>query len=802
MVPRGPYAALRALRFSAASNDDLSELTAEEWRDLLKFCDRSQLTLILNARCGHLFPPFIVDQVQERATCHRLRVERLRSSFLEIDHALRTAGISYAVLKGFAHCPDFISEIHNRVQYDIDIYCPGGSHLDAFNTLRKLGYEPIHGLDGFPIDHLPTLIRKTGWEWRNDYFDPDMPLSVEIHFRLWDPATERLNPDGLEEFWDRRVTRSHTGITFTALHPVDSVGYASLHLLRHILRGDVRPFHLYELASFLHRRASEDDFWKDWYQLHSASLRQLEAVCFNLASHVFACELSELVKSEIASLSGPVAHWFAKSGDRPIASLFHPNKDEIWLHMSLLQAARDRRAVFVRRLVPNRMPGPVDAVHLPDNQITWKIGIRRRWRYLLFFCTRLFHHLRLLIPTLANGLRWWLYQTGISSRFLRFLAASAVFELGMFIFYLLYNLLLLDRGFHEDFLGAVSGTTQVGGIAGTIPAGLVARQWGLKRLLVTSFVGLAVVSALRVTLRGAAALLFLAFASGAIASCWAVCIAPAVAEMTSETNRPLAFSIFFSTGIGIGIVGGIAGGYLPTAIVRAGGDAGFAKEAALLIGCSLIGVGALLVSRLELASAEMSEARLYPREPMLWRFLLVFSAFHIGTGAFNPLYTAFLATGAKLSVERIGTVFAMSQFAQVVAILLAPLAIRRLGLTGAIACMFAATGFALLVLGSGVAGTLAVSAFIAYMCFQYMSEPATFSMLMSLVAPSDRKGASMLNFLIVNGSQALAAFVAGFAVTRLGYGPVLEIAAGVVLTAALLFRVLLHRPTSSIASKT
>jgi predicted MFS family arabinose efflux permease len=738
-----------------------------------------------------------VEQVKARAASQRLRVDLLRRCFLEIDHALQAAGVPYVVLKGFTHCPDFISGIEKRVQYDIDLYCANGDHVEASVALRTLGYEPISGFDDFPLDHLPTLIRKTGWEWRNDYFDVDIPLSVEVHFRLWDPGTERLNPEGLEEFWDRRIIRSDNGLTYPALHPVDNLGYASLHVLRHLLRGDLRPFHLYELASFLQNRASDEDFWPIRQQLHSSSLRQLEAVCFCLASKVFACDVPELVRPEIASLPGPVMQWFAEFGHRPIASLFHPNKDEIWLHLSLLQSAPDRFAVFFRKLVPQTLPRPLDAANLPDDQITWKIRIRRKWRYLIYVSSRLLRHVRLFVPTLANGIRWWLYQRGVSSRFLRFLAASAVFELGMFIFYMLYNLLLLDRGFHEDFLGAVGGTMQAGGIAGTLPAGLAAKQWGLKRLLVVSFMTLAVVLALRVILQGTLPLLVLSFASGALAACWAVCIAPAIADMTAEKNRPLAFSLFFSTGIGVGVLGGIVGGQMPGAFVRAGATAAVAKEAALLIGCSLVAVGALLVSRVDLASAEVGETRLYPRKPILWRLLLVISAFQLGTGAFNPLYTAFLSSQAKLPVERIGSVFAASQFAQVIAILLAPLVIRKLGLNTAIASMLAATGFALLFLGSGVAGTLAVSTLITYMCFQYMSEPGTYSMLMSLVAPAERKGASMLNFLIVNSAQAIAAFAAGFAITRLGYGPVLEIAGGLVLCAALLFRVLIPRPAAA-----
>ncbi len=54
------------------------------------------------------------------------------------------------------------------------------------------------------------------------------------------------------------------GLSFTAFHPVDAVGYASLHLLRHLLRGDAKPFHVYELASFLHQTAGAEYFWSQW----------------------------------------------------------------------------------------------------------------------------------------------------------------------------------------------------------------------------------------------------------------------------------------------------------------------------------------------------------------------------------------------------------------------------------------------------------------------------------------------------------------------------------------------------------
>jgi len=78
-----------------------------------------------------------------------------------------------------------------------------------------------------------------------------------------------------------------------------------------------------------------------------------------------------------------------------------------------------------------------------------------------------------------------------------------------------------------------------------------------------------------------------------------------------------------------------------------------------------------------------------------------------------------------------------------------------------------------------------------------MSEPAMFNLLVSVSAPAERKGASALNFFIVNGAQAIAAGLAGWGVGRLGYGAVFEVAAAFVFFAALLFRVLLGRRAAS-----
>ena len=134
-------------------------------------------------------------------------------------------------------------------------------------------------------------MRPSSWQWRGDFFDPEMPLAIELHFQFWNPRLEHLPAEGVDEFWTRRVHRQVGGADLAVLCPADAVGYAALHLLKHVLHGDTRPFHVYELAAFLHRHADNAAFWADWHELHSVSMRRLQTVSFLLAEAWFGCRM-------------------------------------------------------------------------------------------------------------------------------------------------------------------------------------------------------------------------------------------------------------------------------------------------------------------------------------------------------------------------------------------------------------------------------------------------------------------------------------------------------------------------------
>jgi MFS family permease len=323
-------------------------------------------------------------------------------------------------------------------------------------------------------------------------------------------------------------------------------------------------------------------------------------------------------------------------------------------------------------------------------------------------------------------------------------------------------------------------------VVGTLPAAALARRFGLRPTVLATIAASACIAALRAIATGRVALAGLAFVSGLVFAGWAVVMAPAVASTVDEKRRPAAFSFFYATMFATGIAGGLVGGRLP---LWAHG-----KQPALLIAAALAGLALWPASRLRLGLPTPEKVRrIYPRTPFLIRYLIPFAIWNLATGSFNPFFNAYFSRLGYGS-ERIGAAFSTGHLAQVGTVLLAPLVFRKAGLANGVAWMMAATALGLACLALRPAGA-AVAAYVAYVAFQWMSEPGLSTLLMNGVEERERGGASALNYLVMFGAQALGALVGGAVVSRFGYGVALAGSAGLTLLAAALFRGLLgERP--------
>lgn len=406
--PRYVTALISALSFRRPRPELLQNLTDSEWEQLLTFGDQMHLTIPL-AQIYRKFPIWVQSRIDRNIIDNSRRFQNLKATYTEIADALRDARVEHLVLKGFSKSPDYVPDPRHRIQSDIDLFCPLETIFRARDALCAIGYKGQHGFDEMPWDHLPTLHRKSDWKWKGNAHDPEIPLSVELHHSLWDRAAVRFGPHSLSGFWQRRVVRRLEEMTFSALNPIDSLGYAALNLLRDLLRVGIVTSQVYELAWFLHHNSSNEGFWNRWTQMHDDELRHLESVSFLLASTWFDCDLSEQARAEVGRLSADTRHWFGSPATSPSPmGWLRPNKDGVWLHSSLMESPAEKRRVVLGRLFP-RTVLPVDAAiafstanSFPNEQS----ATRNHSQYLLYLFARFTYHLKVLPLTLWHGLCW------------------------------------------------------------------------------------------------------------------------------------------------------------------------------------------------------------------------------------------------------------------------------------------------------------------------------------------------------------------------------------------------------------
>jgi MFS family permease len=385
-----------------------------------------------------------------------------------------------------------------------------------------------------------------------------------------------------------------------------------------------------------------------------------------------------------------------------------------------------------------------------------------------------------------------------SGSFWAFLFAENLYDAGIYIFFLLYNLYLLDLGYREDFLGWVTAAVSAGSIAGSLPAAVVVRRLGLKRTLICTSLGVPLLSACRATALGGPWLVATAFLSGFTAAIWAVSLVPIVATLTTERNRALGYSLWSGWGIGLGVPCGILAGALPGWVSRwdAGAGPTAAKHISLLLGVAVALLSPIVLSRLPLEGPTPGRPKVFPRGPFVRRYLFAFTIWNIAIGVFTPFFFAYFARQLHLSVSQIGVIFSASQLVQVGALAAVPFILRRFGAVPGIAMMQTGAALSLAWLATGPSAAAAGILYAIYSSFQNMSEPGLFTLLMSRVDPAQRAGVSSLNFFAGAVAQAAAAALAGIAVVRFGYRPVLIFGATAAALSAFLFQHMLRRFSS------
>jgi MFS family permease len=408
----------------------------------------------------------------------------------------------------------------------------------------------------------------------------------------------------------------------------------------------------------------------------------------------------------------------------------------------------------------------------------------------------------------------WLREKKLSRGFWIFFTAAFFFDLGFSVYYFLFNLYLLDFHFNERAIGLVGGALTLGSVAGTLPAGVLARKIGVRPLLIACFVAAPVLCALRAVAMQEQTQIGLAFVAGLAMCLWGVCFLPTVAGLTTEENRASGFSLIFSVSIGTSALGGVVCGYLPQWLRRAG----FAMQSAevkrliLLASCVIVAMGLFAVLRMQLplsqaetpienATRNHNWRRLLRVDPFLLRFLPAMALWTAVLTSFTPFANVYLSRALHVPLVRIGLIFSASQVLQLCVVMLTPMLFRALGLVQGIVAIQILTAVCLGCLAGTRNTGLAVAMYLGFSTMQWMSSPGLYNLLMSGVREEERSTAAAMMMFCNALVGAAATAGTGILFTRFGYPPVLVGIAVVAVVAAVALRSLIGR-SSNTASET
>ena len=172
-----------------------NSFSRSQWNQTLAWLDLSGLALYFWQRmktrnaAGNL-PPDIQLRLAKSYEENCARVAAIDKEFRALNALFEHAGVEHAVLKGFAQVPDYCPHPALRTQYDHDYLVRPDSLGRVEEILRSAGYLRKIAREDHPIVYSPPTFEADSRGDSPGLYSAALKRSIEVHFRLWDPAEE------------------------------------------------------------------------------------------------------------------------------------------------------------------------------------------------------------------------------------------------------------------------------------------------------------------------------------------------------------------------------------------------------------------------------------------------------------------------------------------------------------------------------------------------------------------------------------------------------------------------------------
>lgn len=386
--------------------------------------------------------------------------------------------------------------------------------------------------------------------------------------------------------------------------------------------------------------------------------------------------------------------------------------------------------------------------------------------------------------------------------------AGIFWSLGLMIYFLVYNLYLLDLGFSASFIGQVAGAMSIGTLSIAIPSGWLLDYLGLTHSMRAGMLMTAAFLGLRATVNDPPSLLLFAFMSGITIGLWIVALPPFLTSNSHPNTRSWIFSLTYGSSIGTGIIAGLV---IAAVTQLLGGQIGssliamvqiklfllFSSITLILIAFSFtllirpsVGEPSILARRDRFPSNGIGWIKIPPAFYKLAPVLVLWGIF---VGSFPPFFSIYFTTQFGMGLGNIGFLSSLSQTCQVLAVMSMPLLIGRIGRVPAIVLVQGASALILIFLIWTTPIYWAIVVYLIYLSIQVMCEPALENFAMELVSPGERNRMASLRYTTHFLMNGLAVVFTGTAITWLGYPILLGALSFIGLSSALLFYLMFQK---------
>jgi len=369
----------------------------------------------------------------------------------------------------------------------------------------------------------------------------------------------------------------------------------------------------------------------------------------------------------------------------------------------------------------------------------------------------------------------------------------------MGIFGAIFNLYLLRLGYGPEFVGQVNGSGWLIYALACLPAGLLSRRFGVRRMMilgeVMTVVGMVAV-ALSELIPGdwqrdwIIGCNLLTYVGGPLI--W-VNAAPVLMASTGPGEQEHAFSVQFALNPLTAFVGNVAGGLLPGvfgAILGLSLQEAAPYRYALLVGALslVIGVWALLA----MGEVAMEQPRRGPTRGVApYAIIIAIAAFYlvraVGEFMVRTFFNVYMDAELGVPTAQIGATLGIVQLVSAVAALVTPMLTARWGDVRTVIAAVMASGLFVVPLalvphwGAAAVGYLLMFAALAIL------RPSAMLYSQRRVRPEWRSMMSGAVELVWGTGGASASWLGGHLAATLGYAPMFGIAASILVMAGLFF---------------